>query len=89
MLLKNLAGTPFDDMKYLAKDSSWMDDPENGEKMIKLMDSKELYGDDEREDMINTLVKITYTLRRTKGGTNKAFFARWDNIVRRLEEHTR
>ena len=87
MLLKSLAGTPFDDMKYLAKDSAWMSDPENGEKLIQLMDSKELYGEDEREDMINTLVKITYTLRRTKGENNKAFFARWDNIVRRLEEH--
>ncbi|CAE7243654.1 Ank2, partial [Symbiodinium sp. CCMP2592] len=86
MLLKNLAGTPFDDMKYLAKDLSWMNDPDKGEKLIALMDSKELY-DDEREDMMNTLVKVTYTLRRTKGETNKVFFARWDNVVRRLEEH--
>ena len=87
MLLKSLSGTPFDDMKYLAKDNAWMDDPSNGEKLISLMDSKDLCGDDQREDMINTLVKITYTLRRAKGESNKVFFARWDNIVRKLQEH--
>ena len=87
MLLKNLSGTPFDDMKYLAKDSAWMLDPDNGEKLLSLMDSKDLYGEDQREDMINTLVKITYTLRRAKGESNKAFFARWDNVVRKLQEH--
>ena len=51
------------------------------------MNTKELYGEDEREEMINTLVKVTYTLRRSRGEAYKAFFARWDNAVRKLSEH--
>ena len=87
MLLKSLTGTPFDDLKYLAKDDEWMQSDENGARLLKLMNTKELYGEDEREEMINTLVKVTYTLRRSRGEAYKAFFARWDNAVRRLSEH--
>ena len=86
-LLRNLSGTPFDDLKHLAKDVTWMQSEDNGERLIKLMSTKELYGEDEREEMINTLVKVTYTLRRTKNEGYKAFFARWDNAVRKLSEH--
>lgn len=53
-----------------------MSDPDSGEKLLKIMDIKELCSEDNRDDMINTLVKITNTLRRTKGESNKAFFAR-------------
>ncbi|CAE7876438.1 unnamed protein product, partial [Symbiodinium necroappetens] len=88
MLLKSLTGTPFDDLKHLAKDDAWMQNEKNGELLLSQMDTKELYGEDAREDMLNTLVKITYTLRRAKGETHKLFFSRWDNQVRRLGEHS-
>ncbi|OLQ12022.1 Retrovirus-related Pol polyprotein from transposon TNT 1-94 [Symbiodinium microadriaticum] len=88
MLLKSLTGTPFDDLKHLAKDDAWMQNEKNGEMLLAQMDTKELYGEDAREDMLNTLVKITYTLRRAKGETHKLFFSRWDNQVRRLSEHS-
>ena len=88
MLLKSLSGTPFDDLKHLAKDASWMNDENNGELLLSRMDSKELYGEDAREDVLNTLLKITYTLRRAKGENHKLFFSRWDNQVRRLGEHS-
>ena len=87
MLLKNLSGTPFDDLKYLARDAAWMNAEDNAEQMLKIMDTKELYGDDAREDMLNTLYKITYALRREKGESYKTFFSRWENCVRRLTEH--
>ncbi|CAE7246975.1 unnamed protein product [Symbiodinium pilosum] len=87
MLLKNLTGTPFDDLKHLAKDSTWMSSEDNAEQLLKIMDTKELYGDDAREDMLNTLYKVTYALRREKNETHKAFFSRWENCVRRLSEH--
>ena len=61
---------------------------DNGEQLLALMDTKELYGDDEREDMLNSLVKVTYTLRRTRGEGHKAFFARWDCAIRKLGEHS-
>ena len=33
MLLKSLTGTPFDDLKYLAKDDEWMQSEENGARL--------------------------------------------------------
>ena len=33
LLLKNLTGTLFDDLKHLAKDSQWMTAPDNGEQL--------------------------------------------------------
>ena len=64
MLLRSRTGTPFDDLKYLAQDDAWMESAENGNQLLRLMSSKELYGEDEREEMLNSLVKVTYTLRR-------------------------
>ena len=72
-LMRTMTGTPFDDFKYLAQDDAWMESAENGNQLLRLMSSKELYGEDEREEMLNSLVKVTYTLRRQKGEGHKAF----------------
>ena len=74
LLLKNLSGIPFDSMKYLARDDAWLKDEHNGEKLLKLMDTKELFGEDDREDMLASLVKITYGLRRAKNEDYQSFF---------------
>ena len=66
LLLMNLSSTPFDDLKHLARDPLWMQSSTNGEELLQEMATKELYGEDEREEMINTLAKLTYTLRRQK-----------------------
>ncbi|CAE7337730.1 unnamed protein product [Symbiodinium sp. CCMP2456] len=87
LLLKNLSSTPFDDLKHLARDSSWMQSSTNGEELLQQMSTKELYGEDEREEMINTLAKVTYTLRRQRNEGHKAFFARWELQIRKLNEH--
>ena len=86
-LLRNLSGVPFDDMKYLAKSDSWMKAKDNGEQLLKAMDTRELYGDDEREDMLNSLFKITYSVRRGKTEGHKEFFSRWELAIRKLSEH--
>ena len=88
LLLKSLSSTPFDDLKHLARDDSWMEDPQNGQLLLKMMDTKELYGEDEREEMLQSLVTVTYTLRRSKGESHKAFFSRWENAIRKLHEHS-
>ncbi|CAE7350468.1 RE1 [Symbiodinium sp. CCMP2456] len=87
LLLKNLSSTPFDDLKHLARDSNWMQSATNGEELLRQMSTKELYGEDEREEMINTLAKVTYTLRRQRNEGHKAFFARWELQIRKLNEH--
>ena len=86
-LLRNLTGTPFDDLKYLAKDSRWMKSETNGEELIQMMDTKELYGEDAREEMLASLVRVTYGLRRAKGEDHRIFLSKWDNAVRKLSEH--
>ena len=88
LLLKNLSSTPFDDLKHLARDDAWMDNPQNGKLLLQMMDTKELYGEDEREEMLHSLVTVTYTLRRGKNEPHKAFFSRWENAVRKLQEHS-
>ncbi|CAE7152459.1 unnamed protein product [Symbiodinium pilosum] len=85
--LKNLSGIPFDSMKYLARDDAWLKDEHNGEKLLKVMDTKELFGEDDRENMLASLVKITYGLRRAKNEDYQSFFTKWDNAVRKLDEH--
>ena len=56
---------------------------DNGEKLLKAMDTRELYGDDEREDMLNSLFKITYATRRQKNESHKEFFSRWELAIRK------
>ncbi|CAE7928011.1 RE1, partial [Symbiodinium necroappetens] len=87
LLLKNLSSTPFDDLKHLAREFLWMQSSTTGEELLQKMATKELYGEDEREKMINTLAKLTYTLRRQKNEGHKAFFARWENQIRKVNEH--
>ncbi|CAE7532769.1 unnamed protein product, partial [Symbiodinium necroappetens] len=60
---------------------------DNSEKLLKAMDTRELYGDDEREDMLNSLFKITYATRRQKNESHKEFFSRWELAIRKLSEH--
>ena len=60
---------------------------DNGEKLLKAMDTRELYGDDEREDMLNSLFKITHATRRQKNESHKEFFSRWELAIRKLSEH--
>ncbi|CAE7502501.1 unnamed protein product, partial [Symbiodinium sp. CCMP2456] len=55
-LLRSLSGTPFDDLKHLAKDEAWMQSEDNGAKLIQMMNTKELYGEDEREEYLGFLL---------------------------------
>ncbi|CAE7233307.1 unnamed protein product [Symbiodinium sp. CCMP2456] len=88
MLVRSLSGVPFDDMKYLAKSDSWMRAKDNGEQLLAAMDTRELYGEDEREDMLNSLFKITYAVRRQKNEGHKEFLSRWELAIRKLSEHS-
>lgn len=85
--MKNLTKGPWEDLKYLANDESWMTDPENGTKLINLMDSREFYGEEKRESMLAACARLTYHLKRQKGETARAFMARWDSAERKIREH--
>ena len=87
LLLKNLTKGPWEDMKFLASDEAWLSDARNGEKLIALMDSKEFYGEEQRESMLAACSRLTFHLKRNKGETARSFMTRWDTAERKVREH--
>eukprot|EP00435_Cladocopium_sp_Y103_P042258 s916_g11.t1 len=87
LLLKNLTKGPWEDLKFLANDEAWMSDPDNGNKLINLMDSREFYGEEKRESMLSACARLTYHLKRQKGESSRAFMTRWDTAERKIREH--
>eukprot|EP00438_Fugacium_kawagutii_P017712 Skav207315 [mRNA] locus=scaffold2296:325139:333057:+ [translate_table: standard] len=87
LLLQKLSKVPFETMKYLARDASWMANDQNGEELINIMDRPENFGDDREEDLLAALAKVTYHLRRGKDEAHRAFFNKWDTAMRKVKEH--
>ena len=87
LLLQKLSKTPFESMKFLAKDSTWMSSETNGTDLIDMMDKPDLFGEDRDEDLLGALARVTYHLRRERGEGFRAFFGRWDVAMRKVTEH--
>ena len=87
LLLKNLSKGPWQDLKHLASDEGWLQDPENGPKLVALMDSKEYYGEELRESLLAACSRLTYHLRREKGESARTFITKWETSERKLREH--
>ena len=87
LLLQRLSGVAFNTMKYLAKDAKWMASEKNGDTLLDLMDEEENFGEDRDEDLLSSLAKVTFHLRRTRDETHRAFFNKWDNAMRKVAEH--
>ena len=47
----------------------------------------ENFGDDKEEDLLSSLAKITYHIRREKREENRTFFNRWEEAMRRVTSH--
>ena len=87
MILQRLSGQPFQSLKHLAKDKAWLNNESNGQKILDLMDTPELFGEDREEELLAALSKLTYHLKRARDEPCRAFFARWDDAVRKIKEH--
>ena len=87
LLLKNLTKGPWQDLKHLASDDAWLGDPDNGLKLVQLMDSKDYYGEELRESLLAACSRLTYHLRREKGDTARSFLTKWENSERKLRDH--
>ena len=79
LLLKALTDTPFDTFKYLAKDDRWLSSTDNAGSLLKLMDSKDYYGEEEREDMLSAFARLTFHLRR-----GRSLLAKFDSAERKV-----
>lgn len=86
-MLQKLSGTAFTTMKYLAKDPTWMKSEDNGETLLATMDQEENFGEDRDEDLLASLAKVTFHLRRGRDEAHRTFFTRWDNAMRKVKEH--
>ena len=87
LLLKNLSKGPWEDLKFLASDESWLSDPANGNRLIDLMDSREFYGEEKRESMLAACSRLTFHLKRQRGESARSFMTRWDTAERKVREH--
>jgi len=85
--LKNLSKGPWGDLKFLASDEDWLDDHNNGNKLLELMDTKEYYGEEKRESMLATCARLTFHLKRQRGEAARQFMTRWDTAERKVREH--
>ena len=87
LLLQKLSKTPFEAMKYLARDQNWMSNERNGEELLRIMNLPENFGEDQEEDLLSSLAKVTYHLRRGRDEGHRAFFSKWDQAMRKVTEH--
>lgn len=87
LLLKNLSKGPWEDLKFLASDEGWLSDPNNGNRLIELMDSREFYGEEKRESMLAACSRLTFHLKRQRGESARSFMTRWDTAERKVREH--
>eukprot|EP00435_Cladocopium_sp_Y103_P039146 s2194_g10.t1 len=87
LILRSLSLTPFEVYKHWAKDSQWLQDPNNAEKLLDDMNRPERYGDDQQEHMLTAMSRVTYHLRRLKGEDWREFFSRWDTALRKVHQH--
>ena len=55
MILQKLSGQPFQSLKHYAKDQSWLKDEKNGYKLLEVMDTPELFGEDREEELLSSL----------------------------------
>ena len=89
MILQRLSGQPFQAFKYLAKDTSWLRSEDGAETLLNTMDSAEFYGDDQEEELLTCLSRLTFHLRRERGEDCRSFFRRWDEAHRKVKDEHR
>ena len=74
-------------VQALGKRSSWLEDPRGAECLLEDMDKPERFGDDQLEHMLTAMSRITYHLRRQKTESWREYFAKWDNAIRKVQQH--
>ena len=87
LLLQKLSGAPFQAFKHWAKDPEWLASKDGGNELLAAMNQPEYFGDDKEEDMIGSLAKLTYHLKRHREEKHREFFNRWDEALRKTKEH--
>ena len=86
MILQRLSGQPFQAFKHWAKDTAWLKSEDGAEALLSVMDSAEFYRDDQEEELLTCLSRLTFHMRREKGEECRTFFRRWDEAHRKVKD---
>ena len=88
LILQRLTGQPFQAFKHWARDGDWLQDERGGYRLLEAMNSPEYFGDDQEEDLLASLSRITYHLKRGRDEQSRTFIARWEEALRKVKDHS-
>ena len=87
LILQKLSGAPFQAFKHWAKDAAWLNNENGGSALLEAMNLPENFGEDREEDLLASLSKITYHMKRGKDESLRGFWSRWEEALRKIREH--
>ena len=87
LILSKLSGPAFQAFKHWSKDEEWLNAKDGGTRLLQAMDRPEYFGEDKEEEMIASMARLTYHIRRHKDEGHRAFFNRWEEAYRKIQEH--
>ena len=87
LILSKLSGPAFQAFKHWSKDEEWLNAKDGGLRLLQAMDRPEYFGEDKEEEMIASMARLTYHIRRHKDEGHRAFFNRWEEAYRKIQEH--
>lgn len=86
-MLQQLTGKAFDTMKHLAEDDSWMDDRENGSKLLEEMGRADRFGREELESLWSALHRLLYSKLKQSDDDVVTFRTRFEETTRKVQRH--
>ena len=87
LILSKLSGSAFQAFKHWSKDDDWLESKDGAKRLLQAMDRPEYFGEDKDEEMIASMARLTYHLKRNKDEGHRAFFNRWEEAYRKIQEH--
>ena len=87
LILQRLSGVPFQAFKHWAKDAAWLGNEQGGTLLLEAMNQPENFGEDREEDLLASLSKVTFHMKRGKDESLRGFWSRWEEALRKVKEH--
>lgn len=86
-MLQQLTGRAFDVMKYMAEDESWLDDKQNGPRLLEEMSKPDRFGKEELESLWSALHRLFYSRLRQSDDDVISFRNRFEEANRKIVKH--
>lgn len=86
-LLQALTDKAFESCRHLIDDQDWLDSPDNGTKLLELLNQPEYFGKEELESLYHSMNKLFYEELRKADDDLASFRSRFEEAVRKLRRH--